>query len=339
MNMRDWLKDIIANPVKKAIPVLSFPSVQLLGVTVNQLIRDPSLQARGMKAVADRVDSGASLSMMDLSVEAEAFGSEIRFSDDEVPTVIGSIASNLDEANALAVPPVGAGRTGLYIDAIGQAAKLITDRPVFSGVIGPFSLAGRLIGVSEAMVYCIDEPEMVHAVMRKTTQFMIEYIKAYKSTGAGGVVIAEPLTGLMSPALAEEFSEPYVRGISRAVRDEDFLVIYHNCGGSAVRMTDSILRTECDAFHFGNAVDMAEVMRRMPAGVPAMGNVDPARQFRNGTPESIREQTLNVLNACGRYSNFIISSGCDVPPMSSWENIDAFFGAVAEYYHQSLTCV
>ena len=63
-----------------------------------------------------------------------------------------------------------------------------------------------------------------------------------------------------------------------------------------------------------------------------MGNIDPAGQFRNGTPESIREATLELMRACGGYRNFLISSGCDIPPMSKWENIDAFFGAVAEYY-------
>ncbi len=28
------------------------------------------------------------------------------------------------------------------------------------------------------------------------------------------------------------------------------------------------------------------------------------------------------------YPNFLISSGCDIPPITPWENIDAFFAAV-----------
>ena len=63
-----------------------------------------------------------------------------------------------------------------------------------------------------------------------------------------------------------------------------------------------------------------------------MGNVDPAGEFCHGTPESIRRATLQVMEACCPYPNFVISSGCDIPPMSKWENIDAFFGAVQEYY-------
>ena len=332
MNMKKWAADLLAADKKLPMPVLSFPSVTLLGIGVKELISDPELQAKGMKAVADRNRASASVSMMDLSVEAEAFGSVIRVSDDEVPTVIGAIASDEEEAKALKVPEIGAGRTGLYIKAIEKAAQLITDRPVLAGIIGPFSLTGRLIDVNEAMIKCYEEPEMVHTVLEKTTQFLIEYAKAYKSAGANGIVIAEPLAGLLSPDLTEEFSEPYVKRIVDAVQDDEFAVVYHNCGDCTIRQIDSILRTGALAYHFGNSIDMSEMMKHIPSDVLAMGNVDPAEQFRNGTPESIKAETKRIMGECCRYPNFVISSGCDIPPMSPWENIDAFFEAAAEFY-------
>ncbi|HIV47362.1 MAG TPA: uroporphyrinogen decarboxylase family protein [Candidatus Acutalibacter stercorigallinarum] len=331
-DMKTWLEELKAAPVKKAMPVLSFPAIQLMGVSVKELISDSDLQAKGMALVAQRVDSAASVSLMDLSVEAECFGAQIRVSDEEVPTVVGQVVSTEEEAEALAIPEVGACRTGLYIDAIKKAAGLITDRPVFAGVIGPFSLAARLLDVTEVMIDCYEEPDMVHIVLDKVTQFLCAYCQAYKEAGANGVVLAEPVAGLLSPALAEEFSGPYVKRIVDAVQDDSFLVIYHNCGGSTIQQIDSILATGSAAYHFGNAIDMAEMMTHIPAGTVAMGNVDPAGEFRNGTPESIRAATLAVMDACCKYPNFIISSGCDIPPLSRWENIDAFFAAVREYY-------
>ena len=71
-----------AAPVKKALPVLSFPSIQLMNCTVRDLISDSDMQTRGMKLVADRVDAGASVSLMDLSVEAEYFGAPIHVSNE-----------------------------------------------------------------------------------------------------------------------------------------------------------------------------------------------------------------------------------------------------------------
>lgn len=331
-NVRLWLEEMKKAPVKKALPVLSFPAIQLMGITVKELISDSNLQAKGMKLIADRVDAAASVSLMDLSLEAECFGSTIRYSDDEVPTVIGSIISTEEEAEALKIPEIGAGRTSIYIEAIEKACKLITDRPVFAGIIGPFSLAGRLLDVTEAMIYCYEEPEMVHTLLEKVTEFLIKYAKAYKAVGAHGIVMAEPLAGLLSPALAEEFSSEYVKKIVDAVQDDNFLVIYHNCGNSTIQAIDSILSTGSAAYHFGNAISMAEMMTHIPEDIIAMGNVDPAGEFRNGTQESIREATLKVMDACCKYPNFVISSGCDIPPLSKWENIDAFFATVTEFY-------
>lgn len=332
MNMKQWVADTIAAPVKKAMPVLSFPAIQLMDITVKDLISSSDAQAKGMKMIADRVDSAASVSLMDLSLEAECFGSNIHFSDDEVPTVTGSIISSEEDADALQIPEIGAGRTNIYIEAIEKAVQLITDRPVFAGVIGPFSLAGRLMDVTEAMIYCYEEPEMVETVLEKVTEFLINYCNAYKAVGANGIVMAEPLAGLLSPSLAAEFSAPYVKKIVDAVQDDNFIVVYHNCGNSTIPMISSILETGAPVLHFGNAIDMAEMMEKIPADVLAMGNVDPAGQLRNGTPESVRENTLEVMSKCCSYPNFVISTGCDVPPMSSWDNIDAFFNAVAEYY-------
>jgi len=293
------------------------------------------LQAEGMKKTADEVDSLASVSMMDLSVEAEAFGAEIKFSENEVPSVIGSIVNSYEDAEKLLVPKVGAKRTGIYIDAIKQAAEMITDRPVFAGVIGPFSLSGRLMDVTEAMIYCYTEPETVKLTMEKATEFLIKYINAYKEAGANGVVMAEPLTGLLSPALAKEFSETYVKRIIEAVQTDDFIVIYHNCGNNVVDMIDSILNVNAAAYHFGNAVSMYDIMEHIPSCVVAMGNIDPVGEFCDGTPETMKKAVMSLMNGlCSKYPNFVISSGCDIPPKSSWENIHAYFDAVKEFYSQ-----
>jgi len=124
---------------------------------------------------------------------------------------------------------------------------MIEDRPVLAGVIGPFSLAGRLMDVTEAMIYYYEEPEMVALLLDKVTEFLISYCKAYKEAGANGIVIAEPLAGMLSPALSEEFSAPYVKRIIDAVQDDEFIVIYHNCGDATIQMIDSILSTGAGA--------------------------------------------------------------------------------------------
>lgn len=333
-NMRQWIAQVMEAKQKQAIPVLSFPCIQLLGVTVGDLVNDSEKQAEGMVRVAQRCPTGAAVSMMDLSVEAEAFGAKIFLSEDEVPTVVGTLLVEPEDAESLAVPEVGAGRTGIYIDAIEKVCQRITDRPVIAGVIGPFSLAGRLMGMTEIMINCYEEPEMVETTLKKAAQFIIAYIQGFKEAGANGVCIAEPAAGLLSPDLMEEFAIPYVKQIIEAVQDDHFMVLLHNCGNSVIRALPQWYGCGAMAYHYGNAVDMKAVMEASPSDVLVMGNVDPAGEFRGGTPESIRAKTLEVMNACCGYQNFVISSGCDIPPASSWENIDAFFAAVNEFYYQ-----
>lgn len=332
MNMQNWLKEQMAAQKRKALPILSFPCAQLLGITVKELIADGDAQAKGMYEIAKRCDTAASVSMMDLSVEAECFGAQILTYDEEVPAVTGAVVLTMEDAQNLEVPQVGECRTGLYIDAIRKACKLITDRPVFAGVIGPYSLACRLMDMTQAMMLCYDEPEMVHLTLQKCSQFLTAYIKAYKEAGANGIVLAEPAAGLLSPSLCQEFSSDYIKPIVEAVQDESFIVIYHNCGNAIKRQVPQILSTGCAAYHFGNAVPMLAMLEQMPGDVLTMGNVDPAGVLRNGDPAKVREETLAIMDTCCGYPNFLISSGCDIPPATPWENLDAFFGAVEAFY-------
>ena len=334
LNINNWFENIKTTSQKKSLPILSFPCVSLLNTTVKELISNSDLQSKGMKLVADRVDSYASVSFMDLSVEAECFGATVFVSDDEVPTVKGRVVNNYDDAVALSIPKIGSGRTSIYIEAIEKATKAITDRPVFAGMIGPFSLAGRLLDVSEIMMDCYDDPDMVHLVLEKSTNFLIEYAKAYKAVGANGIVIAEPVAGLLSPSLEAEFSSPYIKKLVDAVQDDNFAVIYHNCGDNVSHMVDSIVTTGCAAYHFGNAVDMEEMILKMPQNSIVMGNIDPVGTLRMGTPDTVKETTLSLLERCSKYPNFVLSSGCDIPPLTPWKNIEAFFESANEFYER-----
>ena len=331
--MDEWLKQIRIKKNKRAMPVLTFPVIQLLNTSVEKLISDSNLQSEALKLINQRCHPLAIMGFMDLSVEAEAFGANIRFSEDEVPTVVGSIIKSEEDAINLKVPKVGAKRTQIYLDAMKKAKQEIKDCPVFAGCIGPFSLAGRLLGVSEAMISCYDEPEMVHLVLKKATEFLINYLQAYKDLGIDGVFMAEPLAGILSPNLCDEFSSRYVKEIVSALDDDSFLVAYHNCGNNTLKMVDTILSTGCRLYHFGNAISIEQMLKLMPKDVMVMGNIDPV-SLKDASKEDVIAATNALLEAIGDVDNFVISSGCDIPPFAKWENIDAFMKTAQEYYQK-----
>ncbi|MBR6571388.1 MAG: uroporphyrinogen decarboxylase family protein [Clostridia bacterium] len=325
MNIRKILWQAAGNESRQAMPILSFPAVQKMDTTVEQLVKSSELMAQAMEIIARDTDTLAAVSLMDLSVEAEAFGAQVRYSADEVPAIVGQLVSDEDEANDLAVPPLSAGRAAVCVEAVRLAKERITDKPVIAGMIGPYSLAGRLMDVTEIMYACYDEPETVHIVLDKATRYLIAYGQAMKAAGADAIMMAEPLAGILSPDLAEEFSVPYVKRIIDALQDEEFAVLYHNCGNAVPSMLEQIYTQGAAAYHFGNAVDMLEILQNSPSEILCMGNIDPAGQFAHGTPESISQATRELLDKCGGYPNFVLSSGCDIPAHAKWENINAFF--------------
>lgn len=315
------------------IPVLSFPSTQLLGISVKELINSSDNQARGMQAIVSRCNIGASLNMMDLSVEAEAFGAKIHFCEDEIPTVAEGIINDISKSGEIVVPAVGVGRTKIYIEGVKKAKALISGIPVLCGVIGPYSLAGRLFDMTELMMSCFDNEEEVHVLLKKATSFLIKYINAFKAAGADGVVMAEPAAGLLSPDLCEEFSNRCVKQIIDAVSGEDFVFIYHNCGNT-VPLAEGLALLGADAYHFGNAVKLEDIIEHFPQDTLVLGNLNPVL-FKNADAGEVRCETRRILERCAKYKNFLLSSGCDIPADSKWENIDAFFDEIKSYYREA----
>ena len=98
-----------------------------------------------------------------------------------------------------------------------------------------------------------------------------------------------------------------MKKIVEAVQTDEFIVIYHNCGSSTVATIDTIINNGCKVFHFGNAIDMRDIVPLIPSDCLVMGNIDPSSQFRNGTPESIYKATTELMSdLCPKYPNFVI---------------------------------
>lgn len=330
INMTRWMSDIIARKDVAAVPVMTHPGIEITGDSVLKAVSDGEAHHKAIKALADKYPTAAATVIMDLTVEAEAFGAEIAFTENEVPAVIGHMLDTPADIDALKVPSLKAGRVPQYLKANLLAARSITDRPVLAGCIGPFSLAGRLYDMSEIMMLIYQDPEAAHKLLAKCTDFILRYCMALKETGANGVVMAEPAAGLMSDDDCKTFSSDYVKEIVDKVQDDYFTVVLHNCGNTG-HCTKAMVATGSGAYHFGNKCDMSEVIRDVPPTALAMGNLDPVSVFKDATPGEMRAETLSLLEKMADYPNFVLSSGCDTPPHTPMENIDAFFEALDEY--------
>jgi uroporphyrinogen decarboxylase len=329
--MNDWRNAILSISDRKAMPIMTYPGLALIGNTIMDMVSSGEIQFNCIKTLSERYPTIASATLiMDLSVEAELFGCKIKYSENEIPTVTERLITSFDELAKLKIPAVEDGRTNEYLKAAKLAAQNISDRPAFGGIIGPYSLAGRLFDITEIMTAILLEPNGAHELLQICTEFLKKYAKSYKEAGSNGVVIAEPAAGLLSPELCDEFSSVYVKQIVDYVQDDHFLVMLHNCGHTT-SLVQSMQSTGCKAMHFGNAVNMLEILPQVDKNILVLGNIDPVSILRNATPEIVYAETFKLLEKTKDYNNFIISSGCDIPPNTPLSNIDAFFEALEAY--------
>jgi len=335
MNMDLWIREQIATQDKKAMPLLSYPAVQQLFITVDQLVNSSTEMALGVRLIADRYNMPFATTYMDLSVEAEAFGAKCVYHTDDIPTITGRLISTQEEADALQIPEIGAGRTGKVLRALAKSLTLVNDRPVFANCTGPFSLAGRLLDVNDILLMTYEDPDLVETILEKCTQFLMKYIKTMKELGANGVIMAEPLAGLMSPGPMQEFSSKYVRRLVDELQDRDFVFVYHNCSNAIERKVDAVIATGARMFHFGDKADMWELLHALPKDVIVMGNISPSAVFLCDSTDKMAMDTQELLRKCMICENFMISSGCDIPAATPLENIDKFFEVINLGYHKA----
>jgi uroporphyrinogen decarboxylase len=325
-----WKELVLSSPKRLAVPVMTHPGIALCGNTVLATVTHPRLHCEAVRAVAQKYPTGASTMIMDLSVEAEAFGAAVRFADDEVPSVTMRCVQDADSIERLAIPGFTQGRLGQWIEASRLASATISDRPVLAGCIGPFSLAARLYDVTEILTAILIEPESILALLDKCTRFLISYVKAFKEVGANGILMAEPVAGVLSVDLCTEFSSNFVRRIVTASQDESFMVILHNCGDTDT-LVHSMHSTGAAGLHFGNRCDIVKALEQIPGDTMVFGNIDPVGVLKSGTAGSVRSDTMNLLKDTREHPNFVLSSGCDIPPLVPLENIDAFFTALSDF--------
>ncbi len=329
-DMKKWVQNIIFSAKRVAIPIMTNPGIEVCGYHIKDAVTDGQIHYEAISRLNAIYPSAACTAIMDLTVEAEAFGAEIVFPENEVSAVIGTLVSDYQSISELQIPTLDKGRVSEYLKANRLAAEKITEKPVFAGCIGPFSLAGRLYDMTGIMIAIYTEPESIHLLLSKCTQFIKDYCKAIKGTGVDGVIMAEPAAGLISNDDCSAFSSHYIKQIVEELQDNNFMIVLHNCGNTG-HCTQAMLETNAAGLHFGNKIDMTEALRECPENILVMGNIDPVGIIKEASAEQVKEKTYELLQQTAEWKNFVLSTGCDVPPNVPFENIIAYYQAMAEY--------
>jgi len=309
------------------IPLAGYPGLQLTRSTIKQNEFNAELQARSLYKLVDRTLPDAVFTMMDLSVEAGAIGLPVRFPIRDSATIEWhpvKRVSDLDQYKVL--HPLYDGRVWVFRETL----RLLTRRleiPLGTYVIGPFSLAGLLIGANDIALATIENPGLVHATMNFCEHVVVEYAKALQDAGARMICILDPTAVILSPDSFEEFAG---RGQRHVIDHLDTRTILHVCGDTS-HLIEPMCETGVQGLSLDSQVDLPGVAPRVDPEVVIIGNVDPVWTMLKGTPDDVRKAVKSLLDAMKGYENFIVSTGCDLPAETPIDNIRAMCDAVKEY--------
>ncbi|HWR66281.1 MAG TPA: uroporphyrinogen decarboxylase family protein [Bellilinea sp.] len=323
---------ILGSQTRLAMPVGAYSGLHLTGKSVAGATNDFFIQANAILALYERYHSPFLQTAMDLSVEAETFGAQVRFEEGEIPNVVGRLITNREDKSKLFAPKVGHKRTNVPLSVVSYLKEHTNGKEVFvlGGMIGPFSLVGRLYGVNETLILTYEDPDLLADLLKMAVNFLQRYAETFRGVGADGIIVAEPAAGLLSPASLGRFSMPYVRQMVEALQTPKFSFIYHNCGAKLAHLKE-ILKDGAAIHHFGKPMDLVVALQQVDDQTILAGNLDPAEVFVGSTSAEVYQQTRELLAATAGHSNFVLSSGCDLPPNMPMENLDAFYRAVSDF--------
>ncbi|MGB4217842.1 MAG: uroporphyrinogen decarboxylase family protein, partial [Bacillota bacterium] len=289
---------------RKVVPLMAFPGVQLSKYSVRQILFNSKAQVETSRALAERFKPDALFQVMDLSVEANALGLQVRFPLNESPSVEDHPVKSPDDLEQFSrIDILKDGRIMAFLEAMREMKETI-DMPIGGYVIGPFTLAGRMMGESEAAMAAIDDPSGLEQIVEFATERILRYGKALVSAGADMIAILEPTGVILSPDQFRQFSGKYVKRILDGL---DTMGILHICGDSN-HIIPYMCETGAQGLSLDSDVDLPKAIELLPEDVVMIGNLDPVACVAQSTAEEVREASLQLLESMSKYPNFIFST-------------------------------
>lgn len=305
------------------IPLLGAPGVKLSRTSLKENLTDADTQFNTLTLLLEEFQPDGIFPMMDLSVEPEALGLRIDFPENAPPSVREHPIKGPDELESLKRNWKGiAGRMTVFINVM---KKMSANFPVLKGgyVLGPFTLAGELVGVEDFLQMLISAPDFAEKVLAFSTSVVKLYAEELVSAGADVIAILDPTSVTLSPKYFEMFSAPFVKEIIEYLRRPTIL---HICGNTN-HIIEKMVETGARGLSLDSMVDLRGVAERVPKDVVIIGNLDPVTVFWQAKPEIVERKTKELLETMRGVDNFILSSGCDIPIEAPLENISAFMRA------------
>ncbi|MCK5740291.1 uroporphyrinogen decarboxylase family protein [bacterium] len=309
---------------------MGFPGLTLTNTSVKLALQNHNCHFDAIKSLADTYAPDLVFPMMDLTIEANALGRYTIFPLDE-PASVAKTPFSFQEMDRL--KSIDMASDCRVLSFLKTVELLDTNLPknIMRGayVIGPFTLAGLIMGADDAAMATVMDTDNLKALLQLCLEKIMDYIELLVAAGAELICILEPSGMMLSPDFFQEFSADYVKNIVTQCDKKQVDSIYHVCGNSmhlvSGMINSGVTGLSLDAEAMG--IDLEKVMTDTPENTVIIGNINPIGNIRTNTAESVHAEVTDLLEKMAAYPNFVLSTGCDLPIETPHENIQAFMEA------------
>jgi MtaA/CmuA family methyltransferase len=246
--------------------------------------------------------------------EAADLGAKIKFFDNQPPAI--------DETNALLHDKSLLGKTRVPDPATTprmgdriQAMALFRERvgrqyPIEGWVEGPCAQGANLRGINTLMMDFFDDPAFVRDLFAFVVELESRFAARQVEAGADIIGVGDAAASLVGPQIYEEFVWPYEKQLIDRVHALGAAVRLHICGNIRKSLA-KVGQLGADIVDIDFPVPMEDARREMGPQQVLLGNIDPVRVIKEGTPEGVR----SALAACHKAAGprYILGAGCEVP--------------------------
>lgn len=194
------------------------------------------------------------------------------------------------------------------------------DKIVEGWMEGPCGAAADLRGINALMVDFYDDPVFVRDLFAFVFEVGMSFARAQVEAGADIIGIGDPAASLVGPKLYQEFVWSYEKMMVEGLHALGAIARLHICGNTR-RILKDIGRLGCDFVDLDSMAPMAEARERLGPGQVVLGNLDPVRDLRNGTPQSVYAEVAECHRQAG--PRYIVGAGCEVPRDTPAANVHA----------------
>ena len=272
---------------------------------------------------------------IDVCLEAEAIGAELRFRPDLYPAVVKTpLTADSDFANLPIPDPTSAARMPELLAMARKLRDTVGDDALVAGVLqGPMTLAVLFLGPEAALYLAADDPDRFELLLDYCTGIAIRFGLAQIEAGVHLPMVFEPAgcPEVVPAAFFREFLAPRLSRIFTAFKNAGALANWLHIAGQTLSILPLYSDIGADIGNFDYCVDPQQLCQALPKPLCVDGNIRPLA-FIQDQPEQIEAEARRLVNFFGPRGGFILSSGCEIPPESKPENIEALVRAVTGKY-------